>query len=68
MASEVGCDFCCKQESHPTSLSISIVYGDVSVGLVAKLEAPASVVGLQAAGNGLKGTLREGSGTCSSQA
>ena len=38
------------------------------VGLVAKLEAPASVVGLQAAGNGLKGTLREGSGTCSSQA
>lgn len=67
MASEVGCDFCCKRESHPTLLSISIVYGDVSVGLVAELEAPASADGLQAAGNGLKGTLREGSGTCSSQ-
>ena len=34
MTSEVGRDFCCKRESHPTSLSISIVYGDVSVGLV----------------------------------
>lgn len=29
MASEVGCEFCCKRESHPTTLFISIVHADV---------------------------------------